>query len=252
MLRKFCVTVLITLIYQVSFSQINPSDTVITAFIPTVGYSYQFVGGDIANQYGNNSTVGAGFKYKTSKNWIWSVDANFIFGSIIKNADSILKMVQTHDEFIIDGNGTYALYTLYERGYNVTITTGKVLNLLSINPNSGVMISGGIGLLAHRMKIDNQHKTAPQIVDDYAKGYDRLTAGVSLNEFIGYFYMGNSRLLNFYAGFEFVQGFTKGQRQWIFDEMRKDNSSHLDLFYGFKIGWMLPIYQRAPDKYYYN
>ena len=64
--------------------------------------------------------------------------------------------------------------------------------------------------------------------------------------------MGNSKLLNFYAGFEFVQGFTKSQRDWIFDEMRKDNSNHLDLFYGIKVGWILPIYNRAPDKYYYN
>ncbi|PIY88362.1 MAG: hypothetical protein COY74_08595 [Nitrosopumilales archaeon CG_4_10_14_0_8_um_filter_34_8] len=161
-------------------------------------------------------------------------------------------MVYTNDEYIIDGNGTYALYSLYERGYNITFSTGKILPVLMVNPNSGLMITAGVGLLLHRMKIDNQHKTAPQMVDDYARGYDRLTGGVSVTEFIGYFYMGNSKLLNFYAGFEFVQGFTKSQRDWIFDEMRKDNSNHLDLFYGIKVGWILPIYNRAPEKYYYN
>ncbi|PKP31930.1 MAG: hypothetical protein CVT99_06900 [Bacteroidetes bacterium HGW-Bacteroidetes-16] len=252
MLHKFGILVFMALICKASYSQIDATDSVVAAFIPSITYSYQFAGGDLAKQYGNNSTIGGGFKYKTSRNWLWSLDANFIFGNKIKNSDSILRMVFTNDEYIIDGNGTYALYTLYERGYNVTFSTGKILPVLKVNPNSGLMITAGVGFLVHRMKIDNQHKTAPQIVDDYARGYDRLTAGFSLNEFIGYFYMGNSKLLNFYAGFEFVQGFTKSQRDWIFDEMRKDNSNHLDLFYGIKVGWILPIYNRAPDKYYYN
>ena len=185
MLHKFGILVFMALICKASYSQIDATDSVVAAFIPSITYSYQFAGGDLAKQYGNNSTIGGGFKYKTSHNWLWSLDANFIFGNKIKNADSILRMVFTNDEYIIDGNGTYALYTLYERGYNVTFSTGKILPVLKVNPNSGLMITAGVGFLVHRMKIDNQHKTAPQIVDDYARGYDRLTAGFSLNEFIG-------------------------------------------------------------------
>jgi hypothetical protein len=97
-----------------------------------------------------------------------------------------------------------------------------------------------------------QHETAPQITGDYAKGYDRLTAGFNLNQFIGYYFMSKSRVLNFYAGFEFYQAFTKSRRDYIFDLMQKDESNHFDLFYGIKVGWMIPIYNRAPDKYYYN
>jgi len=252
MFKRYYLLIFASIWVTVAHAQVNPADSAVGAFLPTVSYAYQFAGGDMAKEYGNNSTVGAAVKYKTNRNWLWSVEMNFIFGSDIKNADSILKMVETDNHFIIDGNGTYALYTLYERGYNLTAGVGKVLNVWSANPNSGLMLSGGVGLLVHRMKIDNQHRTAPQIIDDYAKGYDRLRAGVSLNEFVGYMYMGKSRLVNFYAGFEFVQGFTTSQRDWIFDLQKKDTGTNLDLFFGFKVGWFLPIYNRAPDPYYYN
>jgi len=252
MLKKLYLLIFTALIVVGAHAQVNPNDSAVAAFLPTVNYAFQVAGGDMTLEYGNNSTIGAGVKYKTAANWIWSLDVNFIFGSTIKNADSILSMVETDNHFIIDGNGTYALYSLYERGYNANISVGKIINVFKSNPNSGLMLTGGVGLLVHRMKIDNQHRTAPQIVGDYAKGYDRLRAGLSLNEFVGYFYMGKSKLVNFYAGFEFVQGFTTSQRDWIFDQMKKDTGTQLDLFYGIKVGWFLPVYNRAPDAFYYN
>ena len=247
---------LVILLVFISFSwslhaQVNANDSVVAAFIPTINYAYQIPGGDIAKQYGHNSTIGAGLMYKSRKNILFSLDANFIFGNDVKNTDSILKMVLTQNGYIIDGNGVYALYSMYERGYSINFRAGKVFNLLAANPNSGIFLMGGIGYLVHRLNIDVQHETAPQITGDYAKGYDRLTSGFSLNQFIGYYYMGKSRTLNFYGGFEFYQAFTKSRRDYIFDLMKKDDTNHLDLFYGIKIGWMIPIYDRAPDKYYY-
>ena len=248
--RVFIFLVTLSIVVMGS-AQINVNDSVIAAFVPHISYSYQFTGGDIAKRYGDNSTIGIGLRYKTSKNLLLSCDVNFIFGSDIKNTDSILWMVQTHDGFIIDGNGTYALYALYERGYNINVSIGKILPILSPNPNSGLMVTAGLGYTLHRMKIDNQHRTAPQISDDYALGYDMLTGGISLNQFIGWYFMSNSKLANFYGGFEFHQAFTHSLRDWDFSTMKKPEGSYVDYFFGIKVGWMLPIYQRAPDKYYY-
>lgn len=232
-------------------AQVNPGDSAISAFIPNISFSYQIPGGDMALEFGDNATIGGGFFYKSKSNILLSADFNYIFGGTIKNEAEILKMVLNKDGYIIDGNGTYALYTVYERGYSVNMRIGKIFNLLSANPNSGVMLMGGIGYLSHFVKIDNQHRTAPQISDDYAKGYDHLRGGVSFNEFIGYFFLGNSRILNFYAGFEFYQAFTRSQRDYTFDLMQKDTKKYNDFFYGIKIGWMIPIYKRAPRAYYY-
>lgn len=233
-------------------AQVDIRDSTIAAFIPNFIYSFQIPGGDVANRYGANSTIGAGLMYKTKKNFIFSADLNFIFGNNVKNADSILWMVETQSGHIIDGNGTYSLYALYERGYSVNFRFGKIFNVLQANPNSGLYLMLGAGYIVHRMKIDDQDDTAPQITGDYAKGYDRLTGGLNLSQFIGYFFMGRSRIANFYAGFEFYQGFTKSKRDFIFDQMKKDNSNYIDFFYGIKVAWMIPIYRRAPDPYYYQ
>ena len=234
-----------------SKAQQNVKDSTVAAFIPNLTYAFQFPGGDVADRYGVNSTVGGGMFYKTRSNLLFSLDFNYIFGSDIKNADTILWMVETADGHIIDGNGVYAQYALWERGYSINFRVGKIIRVLNPNPNSGILVMGGLGYLVHRMKIDNQYRTAPQISGDYAKGYDRLTGGLNLNEFVGYYYMGKRRVLNFFGGFEFYQAFTRSRRDYIFDQMKKDTNKYVDLFFGIKVGWMIPIYDRAPDKYYY-
>ncbi len=232
-------------------AQPNASDSVVSAFIPNFAYSFQLPGGDVAKTFGNNSTIGGGFFYKSKKNLLLSLDVNFIFGNTIKNADKIMSMVLNSQGYVIDGNGTLALFTLYERGYTLNFRAGKILNVLSANPNSGLMLMGGIGYLEHRFVIDNQHNTAPQISGDYARGYDRLTSGLNLNQFIGYFFMSDSKVLNFYGGLEFFEGFTKSRRDYVFDLQKKDTDSKLDFYFGLKVAWMIPIYSRAPKKYYY-
>jgi hypothetical protein len=250
--KKSLVLVLLVLAYLGLKAQVDVRDSAVSAFIPNFAYAFQMPGGDVADEYGMNSTIGGGFLYKTKKNFVFSLDINFIFGNDIKNADTILWMVETDNGYIIDGNGTYALYSLYERGYSLNLRVGKVLNVLSANPNSGLFLMLGTGYLVHRMKIDNQDDTAPQITGDYAKGYDNLIGGLNLNQFIGYYFMGRSRIANFYAGFEFYQAFTKSQRDYNFNMMEKNNNHYVDFFYGVKVAWMFPVFKRAPDPYYYQ
>lgn len=264
LLKKFILIFFTLLIIFKVNGQRNVSDSTISAFIPNFAYTFQIPAGDVAERYGINSTIGGGFFYKTRKNLIFSADVNFIFGNQVKNTDSILSLMLSDNGYIIDGNGTYASYAIYERGYSLNFRIGKVLNALSANPNSGLMLMGGIGYLMHRMRVDVQYETVPQLKDDYGKGYDMLTGGINLSEFIGYFYMGRTRVLNFYAGFEFYQTFSNSLRDRDFYNLKydpatstykvggKDSNNYLDLFFGIRIGWMIPIFSRAPDTYYYD
>jgi len=137
---RLVLIILLMIIFTNMHGQFQIRDSVVSAFVPTLSYSYQFAGGDISKKYGDNSTIGVGLKYKTDQNFIYSFDVNFIFGNDVKNADSILWMVETSDGHIMDGNGTFALYTLYERGYNFNISIGKKFPILNPNPNSGLLI----------------------------------------------------------------------------------------------------------------
>jgi hypothetical protein len=85
-----------------------------------------------------------------------------------------------------------------------------------------------------------------------ANVYDRLTNGLCLSQFLGYTNFSNSRRINFYAGLEFMEGFTKNRRNYNFDTAMKDDASRLDFFLGFKLGWIIPLYKKVPKEYYYD
>ncbi len=187
---------------------------------------------------------------KPKKNWLIGADGFFMFRDTIKET-GILNSISTSDGNVIDGNGTFADIRLYERGFHVGIKAGKLFPVLGPNKNSGIVVLIGGGLLQHKIRIENPESAAPQIKGDYKKGYDRLTNGFALSEFVGYMYLGNSRLVSFFAGFEFTQAWTKNRRSYNFDMMGPDNTKRFDLLSGFKIGWIIPLYKRSPDKFYY-
>ena len=106
--------------------------------------------------------------------------------------------------------------------------------------------------MMHKIRIESLYDAVPQLEGDYRKGYDKLTTGFSSMQFIGYLYQANVRLLKFYAGFEFTQGFTQNVRNYNFDTGGPENDSRIDLQYGFKVGWILPISHRTKSEYYYD
>ena len=235
----------------ISPAQVNIKDSVISTSLISISYSYQFPGGDLSKRFLSNNAIGGSYFYKTKNNWIIGADGFFMFRDTIKET-GIFNSISTKDGNIIDGNGIYAEVHLYERGFYAGIKGGKLFPVFGPNKNSGIVILCGLGLLQHKIRIENPNNTASQIKGDYKKGYDRLTNGLALSEFIGYMFLGNSRLVSFYAGFEFTQALTQNRRSYNFDMMRPDKTKRSDLLSGFKIGWILPLYKRSPEKYYYN
>ncbi len=235
-----------------SKGQSDISDTTLSIPMFYASYAYQIPGGDLADRYGNNSNIGGGFQWKTNKNWIFGADFNYLFGSDIKNADRIMSNIKTDNGNIIDMAGNFTDYSIYERGYYISAKFGKLFPVLSPNPNSGIIVTGSVGYLQHKIRIEVTNNAAPQLNGDYKKGYDRLTGGPGISEFVGYMYLSNSKLLNFFAGFEFTQAWTKPKRDVNFDTRKPDEiSRRFDLLYGIKVGWIIPLFKRLPEKYYY-
>lgn len=245
-----CFYVLFFFITGQVFSQINVRDSVINTSLIQVTYSYQVPGGDLSKRFVSNNAIGLGYLYKTKKNWMIGADGFFMFRDSVTET-GILDSIMTGDGNIIDGNGMYAEVHMYERGFHMGIKAGKLFPVIGPNPNSGIVVLGGVGLLQHKIRIENRNNTAPQISDDYKKGYDRLTNGLAVSEFIGYMHLGNSRLVSFYAGIELVQAWTQNRRTYNYDLMGADNSKRFDMLYTLKVGWIIPLYKRSPDPFYY-
>jgi hypothetical protein len=228
-------------------------DSAITFPMFSGSYMVQIPGKDMANRYGVNSNIGGSFMLKLKSNFILDINANYIFGNNLNgDAISIFDSIKTTNNFLINENGEYAKVIVSERGYFIGGRIGKIFPLNKKNINSGLLIMAGGGILQHKLRIENDGNNTPQILGDYKKGYDKMTIGFSATEFIGYMYFSKKQLLNFYFGLELYQGFTKSGRSYDFSLMKKDTNRRLDLLNSIKIGWVIPIYKRIPDTYYYN
>lgn len=220
--------------------------------IPFCKFSYaiQFPGGDMAKRFGHNSNAGLDFAVKTRNNWIMGANCGFLFGDQIRE-NGILDSLKTSTGFIISQNGNPAVVRLFERGYSISAYFGRMFNVFAPNKNSGIMLTAGPCYLRHKIRIDDVGKQSPQLFYPYTKGYDRLTAGFGIQEFIGYVYFGNKRIINFFGGLELTQAFTKSQRSYDYDLMGPDTKQRTDLMYTIRVGWILPLYKRTPQEFYY-
>ena len=249
LLFSFCLSLVLK-----SYSQISIKDSSINTGMFSANYSYDIPLGDLKDRFGDNSTIGGKFSYKTTKNWIFEFQGDFIFGNSIKedNIFDSIKTPKTSAGYIIDGNGRYAEVHLYERGYKFSLNGGKILPIIGPNKNCGIALIQGFGFIQHKIRIENPDNITPQIKGDYKKGYDRLTNGFAMTQFIGYVHLGNNRLFSFYAGIEFTEAWTRNRRSYNFDTQMQDDKLRFDGMCGAKVGWIIPMYKKVPKQFYYN
>ena len=235
-------------------AQVSIRDSSVTTFMIRVSYAYNWPGGDLVNRFGANSTVGGSFGLKLKSNLQINLLYNYIFGRDVKEND-ILDGLRTEDGFIINEAGTPSETDMFERGYSFFITAGLIIPKipftkikLGLNPNSGFVFSIGPGFLQHKIRIESD---AAPLKGAYKKGYDRLSNGIAVMETFGYLFLSNRRLVNFYLGMTSVQAWTKNRRGFNYDTGKEDNEMRLDIMTGFKVAWILPLYKKVPDEFYF-
>lgn len=230
----------------------NPRDTSLASAIIQFSYAVQLPGGDLANRFGLAHNIGGGVSYKTRSNWIFGLQGYYLFGDEVKELSTIFKPLLTTSGIIIGKDGNPAVINVSQKGMVLNANVGKVFShrFIAPNPNSGFIVTVGGGYLMHWVGFDVQENTVPQLMGDYEKGYDRMCGGFQLQQFVGYHLQSGNRLLNFFAGFEFSQAFTSSLRSYDFPSRGPIDQSRIDLQYGFRVGWMLPLYKRDQDQYY--
>lgn len=222
------------------------------AWLIKPSFALQFPGGDMADRFGNSASIGLGVGYKFPGNWQLAVDGQWMFGNKVQNLQQLLKPVLTDRGRILNQTGNYADVSVVQRGTFGSLDVGKTLNLLSANANSGVSLEAGVGYLIHWIDISNSGNDAPQINDEYAKGYDHLSGGLMLKQSLGYTYLSTNRRVNFRFSFEIIEAFTENWRGYSYSTGQEINESRLDLLYGFRFQWILPIYKSETSEYFYD
>ena len=239
--------------FGVLHGQRNVKDSAIATPWIGVHYGGNFPSADLNDRYGYLNHIGIMAGYKTAKQLYLGLDANFMFGNNVKMTGLFDHFVDSQGN-ITDINGDIAIVLVMPRGFNTNFSIGGLWPVWGSNKNSGIFVHGGAGFLLHHMRIETQNQVIPQLELDYKKGYDRLTTGINIHQFIGYSFMADGGFYNFYGGLYAQEGFTKNRRTIFFDQPTTPVSTdlRLDLQFGFRLGWFIPIYKRKPKDFYYN
>ena len=234
-----------------TLAQKSISDSAINVAHIDFMYSLQIPSGDLANRFGFFHGIGGGFFFKGKNNLEYGGGATFLFGNQIRER-TIIDNLLTQSNTILDADGRSANLLVSMRGWQFRGNIGRVFSFNKPNPNSGILVRAGVGFMQHKIRVEDRQVNTPQLAWPYQKGYDRLTNGLMLTQFVGYQIYSNTKLLNFYAGIEFNEAFTKNRRAYNFSEKRQDTDSRFDSSIAFKFGWMIPIYKRAPKDFYFE
>jgi hypothetical protein len=236
---------------QTASGQVSVRDSAISFTYCAAGGGISLPGGNLKERFGHNFQLGLSFSRKLSSNWLFGIEGSFLFGDQVKDRQFLVDLA-TSQGYLITKEGTYGDVLLYERGYQIMAKAGKIIPVVGPNPNSGIMITAGAGFLQHKIRIENQGTDIPYLEGEYLKGYDRLTNGWCLSGFAGYANFGNRRRVNFYLGLEYTAGFTQSRRDFDFDTRQKDERKRTDILFGIRAGWIIPLYKKIPNAYYFD
>jgi hypothetical protein len=200
--------------------------------------------GDLGQRFGSGGVFGTGFHVKFRSGWFTGVNAQFGFGYGVEE-EGVLSNLLTPNSQLIDNEGQVALLTITGRSGLFTLDGGRLFLLPGKNPNTGILLLAGVGSVHHRIHFENTENPITQLAQPYLAGYDRLTWGVAVKEFVGYWHMSDNGLINWFAGMEFWQARTWPQRPMNFDTQQVDASPRNDRSVSLQVGWVFHIYKRS-------
>ncbi len=217
-----------------------------------INVGYQWTMADLSAESTNLMDVGLDLAVKNKKNWCLEVGFNYYFSGKVKGTDSLFRFITNQDGSIIDGNGSPADIDVDQRMWALRLVAGKTFPISENYRNSGIQLKLGATMLQRYVYIKNPENKVAALTDEYKKGYDRLTSGFGLYQYLGYIHL-QKRLNSFYAGIEATEVFSHRQRDWDFSLMRKDDRRFMDIMVGIRLGWIIPLYrQETQDTFYFR
>ncbi len=225
---------------QTDTTKAKPTFKFPSAIVIDFGIGGQMPFADMRTNFKNNLNAGGKINFFTPQHYIFGLGMDYIYADQIRT--DVVANLRNPDGLIIDKMGTTSSIALGQRGFYINASVGK---LFLLNPQKrrreGIEARFMVGYLQHKIRLKVPGTDMVQIQGEYIKGYDRLTAGVAIQQYIGYRYMSPNRLINIFAGIDFLQGFTRNLRGYNFDQQRADTELRVDILLGFRAGISIPF-----------
>ena len=221
-------------------------------FVLSLNGNFDIPAGDMAKRFGLSYRVGPSVFYKTKSNWIFGAKADFILGNKIEE-EGFLSNIKDENGNFITSSGFRSNIDVFERGYMIGLQAGKIINFSKSNPDNGLLLLTSAGFIQHKILISTRKSgSVAQVEGDYKKGYDRLTNGWFVEQFVGYTFFANNGLVNFNIGLDVTAGFTQGRRDYLFDVQKPGTDKRFDMLFGIRGGWYIPIFKRKSEEFYFE
>jgi len=214
-------------------------------------YGLDIAAGDLSDRFGQSFHAGLSLElFRIKWNGLFSFEASINFGDNVKQ--DVLSAYRLENGSILGNNGSYADVFLRQRGAYLGIMANKIIFSVPDNPHAGFALGLGLGYLQHNIRFQVDSSNAPQFEGDYAKGYDRNSAGIASKQAISYLHIGKNKAVNFEIALYVTEGFTTNRRAFNFDTAQSDSESRLDILIGLDVKWILPIKdQQAAGEIFY-
>ncbi|OAV44863.1 hypothetical protein [Lewinella sp. 4G2] len=218
----------------------------------SAGYGVFQSAGDLADRFGNGFAIDGGVSYLGKKtNWEFGVRANYGFGNQVN--EDVVADLRTDQGFIIGNMRDPADIQLRQRQLFVGPMVGYTFGL-GASKRSGINVRTSVGYFFSRIRVQQDAiQGVEPLQPERLAGYDRLTGGPAIYQFVGYQILSENKRINFYAGADLLAGFTKPLRAFdiptggpLPDEVRTD------VALGARVGIVIPIYIGEGREIYYK
>ncbi len=216
------------------------------AFTPV--YNHQFTLLDFKERFLPHAMPGISLDFHHKKGLIFSGGFEFMFRDTIAE-NGILSSLENDQGFIIDGAGQLVNVFLWQRGFHVSARVSKHFDL----GLKKTFLSAGLGLgfIQHKILLYTRDFYLPQLQGDYVKGYDRLSNGIALSQFLRINHRPFAKNYAVFFGINALQGFTENRRTFNFDQRLKEEGLRKDFSLGFSLGITILFDRRRPNDYYF-
>jgi hypothetical protein len=212
------------------------------ALMVNLGYGPYSSGGDLSNRFGNGWSIDGGLYWLPVKNNLeFGLRVQYGFGDQVK--EDVLADLRTREGFLIGNQREPADIQLRQRQLFIGPSLGNTFSI-GKNKRAGIHVKTSIGYFFHRIRLQQDPvQGVPQVAEELEAGYDRLTGGLAVHQFIGFQQLALDKRLNFYIGGEVTAGFTKALRSFdIPTGAAPSTEGRTDLLLGLKAGLIIPFY----------
>jgi hypothetical protein len=207
-----------------------------------LGYGIDWPGGDLSDRFGQSLSFHSGIDLVRKSSLTLGLDFSYHFGDNIK--EDVLAPYRNENGLVLGISGVAADLFIRERAAYVGVNVARIL--YHTRPHSGIELGLGAGMLYHKLHFVDDSRSVLLIEAPYGKGLDRLTRGFALKQEIAYQHHAEKSALHFQLGFYITEAFTQQVRTFNFDTgLPASTARRLDLLYGFKLVWMLPLVKRS-------